>query len=286
MAVRERIYILPLPAGLVLAALVTLVIGTGYALEGAEEASRFLGLSLFATGLVVLLQTNTNLRGVEVQGVRCPPIPAGTPGEIFLTLTNRSPEPRTGLVVRLRPLRRHREPAFVPVLEPGATVVLRLPLPPVSRGIHALPPLRISTIRPAGFCFAWKLFQPVGDRVILPAPAGISWAQRATASGGDITGVRPAGAADPPARTDWKILARTGRRMVREAEDETPDLRLLRWSDTRESEGVERRLAQLALWLLEARGDGADFLLDLPDGRSPTGAFHEACRRLAGYRLP
>ncbi|MCX7869644.1 MAG: DUF58 domain-containing protein, partial [Terrimicrobiaceae bacterium] len=199
-------------------------------------------------------------------------------------LVNASAERRTGLSLRPHRLRGARA-IFLPQLGPRERATTTLELPPMPRGIHPLPALRLSTIHPQGLLYAWKIFHPEGELVVAPRPWGTSLAAHHGGSPpeGDPSEVRLRRADDAPSRTDWKILARTGKWMVREGPVQRPAEPLVfRWEQTAHLREPEERLGQLMLWVIEAREAGRPFILEL--GGVPVRSFPAACRRLAEYQ--
>lgn len=283
-AARERIYIVPRLSGLLLAFCVLLIVGLGYVFDGVELETRVLGMAVFAVGLAALFRTNENLRGVRATAAPPPtPLLAGDPVRLEAAVLNHSGEQRIGLRLRALGTRGSRG-AFFPRLPAGGRMSATLVLPPMPRGVHRLPALRVSTVRPAGLLYSWKVFQPHGELVIAPRPCGqpLDGRPAKPMEEGDPSEVRLRRAEDPPSRTDWKILARTGRWMVRESPDTQPAEPLIfRWEDVEGLRDTEERLGQLMLWVLEASRLGRPFCLELQG--SQAFSLPAACRLLASF---
>jgi uncharacterized protein (DUF58 family) len=289
---RERIYLVPRWPGVVLGIVtfaLLLVFALGIMTSSNQPIPAALGISLLVAGLVALILTNENLRGVEVAVAQVPPVAAGDPARLELTVRNDSERERIGLEVRpgLRWntawkiwKRRESSSADVPLLQPGRNVTVRLPIPATQRGRHPLPEVWVASVIPVGLCFAWKRFAPAGHYIVHPRPLGRplervvaggsgDLAGEASADGHeDVSGHRPYRAGDPLSRMDWRVFARTGEMLVRTLEgDRGCGEAALRWEDTGFLEDVEARLEQLSCWIDQCLREGRPFRLELPGAR-------------------
>ena len=266
MKARERIYIIPTWAGAVFAGAVFLIFAAGYFSEGFGGTPQALVIALLVAGIVVLIQTNDNLRGIQISAERVLPVPAGSGAVVRVLVTNKSPVERLGLKVRVRAGWKLVGGAAIPVIQAGGAASVELRLPTSRRGIFPLPPIWVSSNLPAGLCFAWKVLQGAGTHAVYPR--GCSWrplpgTAEALKSGGEEIGEsRPYVAGDPLSRVDWKVFARRGTLAVRTFED--PGGRLaIRWEDTGFLEDPEDRLEQLSAWVHSAARSGRGFDLHL-----------------------
>ncbi len=284
---RERIYIIFHWAGLIFAFAVLLTFATGLAVTNARGLTQIMGIALVVAGVVTLIQSNDNLRGVEIAGCRAVPVPAGEDVVLELTLRNTSDRERTGLWVRVGRDRRdwwRRKPrlaTWVPVLEANESKAVRLKLPTTRRGRFAVPTLWVSSVMPVGLCFAWKVFPDGGEYFVYPKPKGRPLGEvfgageeelgkagmRSKDSSEDVSGHRLYQPGDILARLDWRVFARTGNLLVRAMEEGGGDEVLLRWRDTEFLSDTEIRLEQLSFWMTQCRHDGLTFMLDLEDAR-------------------
>jgi len=281
---RERIYLIPRWPGIAFGFLLLVIfaIGFGAAYFSAPNARGVIhtfGVSLIVAGVVAMIQSNENLRGLEILGCRSMPAPAGGKIELELMVRNSSATERTGLQIRpavrwRRAWRGRVKPlAWIPVLEPGETKTLRLAWPAPRRGRFPVPDFWICSILPVGLCFAWKVFSGYGDYFVYPLPRGEPLegsAERGKEtgegpSGGneDVSGHRPYQPGDPISRMDWRIFARTGEVMVRTLEEGSGGEVTLRWEDTRFLEDPEARLEQLSYWVAQCVREGRPFRLEL-----------------------
>lgn len=256
---RERIYIVPTLAGAAFAAFLLALFAAGYAVQGLGGPAQILVIALLVAGIVVLFETNDNLRALEAEVQPVAPTEAGTNACLRVAVTNHGTRPRIGLRLRARVGWRSVGRADIPLLEPGTTVVVELSWPTDARGLQPAPPLWLSSTYPAGLCFAWKSYP---GRARIPVyPRGQSWRELPDGAGrrgaGDVTGHRPYIAGDPPARIDWKVLAKSGRLAVRDLE--TAGRLNIAWDETEFLTDPENRLAQMSAWLDECARQGRRF---------------------------
>jgi Uncharacterized conserved protein (some members contain a von Willebrand factor type A (vWA) domain) len=291
---RERIYIVFHWAGLLFGFIVLIVFGSGYLLRDAGNLTQTLGITLIVAGVVALIQSNDNLRGIEITGCRAQPAAAGETLRLEVTLRNTSDRERIGLTVRTGWRVRPRGSAWIPVLEAGETVTVHLPLPVKRRGCFPIPPLWVCSVRPVGLCFAWKVFPQTGVYYVYPRPRGRSLDRETKPDrhgGGDrddVTGHRSYNPGDMLSRLDWRVFARTGKLVVRTLEEGSDEEVVLRWEDTRFLPDVERRLEQLSFWIDQCVKEGRPFRIDLGTGGGLLGSANlAACREaLATFTEP
>ena len=276
---RERIFIVPRWAGLVFSFVLLMIFGLGFGFPNASELTRTLGIALVVAGLVSLIQSNANLRGVAITASRSTPVAAGETPLLELTLQNTAKRERIGLLVRegtrwTRAWRiRPTTSAWVPIIQPGETTTALMPLPPKKRGRHPIPELWVSSIMPMGLCFAWKVFPGRGDYFVYPTPRGLplegdGWKGQGSSTGSeggseDVSGHRPYEPGDPLSRMDWRVFARTGKVVVRTLEEGSGGEITLRWENTRFLQDNEARLEQLSFWIAQCVREDRPFRLEL-----------------------
>jgi uncharacterized protein (DUF58 family) len=282
---RERIYIVPTPAGAAFAVLVFLVFALGYFIGGFGGPPQALVVSLLVAGIIAMFQTNENLRGISVVSCRSEPVEAGTDAVLTLAVANASAGERLGLRVGWREGWKIRGGARIPVLRAGETQSVSLRIPTARRGRHPVPEICVSSVLPVALCFAWKLFPQRG--FIYAFPRGCSWCPPPTgsgggagrkAAGGDVGGHRAYVPGDMLSRLDWRVFARTGKPVVRTLEGGGAARVVLRWEDTGFLADPEDRLSQLGFWVSECARAGRPFDLHI-GGR----AFSE--RNITGCRI-
>jgi uncharacterized protein (DUF58 family) len=265
--IRERIYIVPTWAGLIFATLIVLLFGTGYFVQGFGGPIQVLVIALVISGIVGLILTNDNLRGIDVLSCRAEPVPAGEPVVLEVVVANTSREERAGLRVRYRAGWSLRGGAEIPALAAGTLRTISISLPATLRGAHAVPQIVVSSCLPVGLCFAWKIFPEPWKYFVYPK--GKSWRPvpmgSGTGSGGkehgrdDVDGYRAYVPGDPPSRIDWRVFARTGRPVVRTFEGGARTATIFRWEDTDFLEDTENRLEQFSEWTTACMRAGTPF---------------------------
>lgn len=269
----RQIFIFFTPAGIVFILFVIGIFMAGRFQTGGGGLPWILGIALIVAGLTGMIQTNDNLRGVEVARIDSEPVPAGETATIKVTLTNSSDTTRHNL--RVRPASRKFWKISRPVesLETGGHTQPAIPLPASGRGVFPCPKLLVSTTYPLNICFAWKRFAPAGEIVVYPEPRGFPLhvflknegmeANEAGAGGEeDVTGIRPFQSGDLPSRVDWRAAARTGKIMTRILESENAEI-VLTWESTGFLPDTEDRLRQLSRWIDDCMSAGLRFRLQL-----------------------
>jgi len=299
---RERIYLVPRWSGLAFSVVLLLIFALGFAVPPVREFTQPLGIALLVVGVVILIQTNENLRGVEITASHAVPTAAGDSVWLEVTLRNAAESERVGLEVRQglrwRTAWRARAATHpsLPGLDSQQSATIRLPIATTRRGCYPMPDLWVGSILPVGLCFAWKVFRGSGDYIVYPRPRGRSLDHVAGRgrhvgsglSGGneDVSGHRPYQAGDPLSRLDWRVYARTGEAMIRTLEDGSGGEVTLRWEDTYFLQNDEARLEQLSYWIDQCIREARLFRLDLPHAGGDLNSRNvAACREaLATYR--
>ena len=295
---RERIFIVFRWSGVLFALTILLIFASGFISPRARGLTQALGITLVVAGVVALIQSNENLRGVEIAACRSTPVAAGKDAVIELTLKNSSDRERIGLVVRSGWRVRPRFSAWLPVLDAVEAAGVQLRLPTGRRGRFPVPKLWVCSVMPVGLCFAWKTFAEVGEYVVYPAPRGRPFSLGDQAGdfgkggsmrgGDDVGGHREYAPGDLLSRMDWRVFARSGRLVVRTREAEPGGEVAMRWDDTRFLTDGEARLEQLSFWIAQCLREGRAFTLALPGVRRPlSSASVDRClEALADFVVP
>lgn len=224
---------------------------------------------LTALGLVTMHWCHQNMTGLVVRGVRVEPVFAGSPPVLELALENPSANYRYDLVVACQA--REATPVDLP---PGATVAVRLKLPPTRRGRLRIRSVGITTRFPFGLFRCWVWLYPVVSGIVYPqvAPRGDQPPPDVTAGGDasddklgdeDFVGLRNFRPGDSPRRVAWKAVARGGDLLVKQFAGADVAPRWLAWADVPERE-LEQRLSRLCRWVVDAHARGQAYGLRLP----------------------
>jgi len=266
----RRIYILPTRAGWGFALLLFCMFVAG--LNYSNSTALFLTFWLGGFVLVGLHRCHRNLLGIALKDATAIATFAGGAGQIELTLENPAP------------LTRLRIEADLPDVAPSVTDIaarsaarLSLAVPTRVRGRLLIDGLRLTTALPFGFFRAWTwVYLPVElivyprARGFLPLPtlAGVSTGTKVRGgSGGDEwLGLRAFRDGDSPRQVAWKAYARGAPLLVKEycaaaAPERSFDFERLPNLDT------ERRLEQLAAWIVDAENRGERYALTLPGSK-------------------
>ncbi|GAB4469300.1 MAG: DUF58 domain-containing protein [Burkholderiaceae bacterium] len=280
---RKRVYILPTRAGLIFgAAMVVLLIGSiNYGLQ----LGFLLTFLVTSIAVVGMYHTHRNLARVLLRGHRAEPVFAGDVATFELLVTNPTPEARYALnFAFVLPTRRkaggffRRERpmpgSWVDVPANGNRPV-GLSLPTRRRGRRACPRVRIETRFPFGLWQAWAYFTPALSAIVYPRPeadapplplalGGSLYGAGIAASGEDFAGVRPYQAGDSQRMIAWKLAARSDELSVKLFEAAAGGELVLDYDALPAGLGVERRLARLARWVLDADAAQLRYALRLP----------------------
>jgi uncharacterized protein (DUF58 family) len=254
---------------------------------------------VFTTGCVSAFH---GWRNVLPATLSAPPsllLQAGDRARLLVTVSNPAKEDVMTLVLEVPDAGTNRHRLLVPHVPAGSSTRTELLLPPLSRGVHRLDTLRLSTQYPLGL---FELARPAPlsvELVVHPLPAGAQHLPLAPSAelgeksraGGrehdldpeDFRSLRPWRPGESPRHIDWKAVARgTGPLLIKEwSGNRAGSVHWLTWEST--SGGVEARLSQLTRWVLDAQQQGLTYGLRLPGGELPPGndaGHHQACLRL------
>jgi len=282
---RERIFIVFHWAGLAFSFVVLLIFAIGFVFVMSRELTQILGIALVVAGVVAMIQTNENLRGLDISSCRSQPVAAGEDVALLVLVRNTAERERIGCEIRRAIEWRKGWPSWrarrnvslwVPVLRADSSSTHTLFLPTQQRGRYPIPPLWVCSVMPVGLCFAWKSFLVGGEYTVYPAPKGIPLqgllrhgrGKYVGASQGeeDVSGHRPYEKGDPLSRMDWRVFARTGKLVVRSLEEGGADEVAFSWEDTGFLRDEEVRLEQLSFWVAQCLHENRPFSLRLPAG--------------------
>ncbi|HXY75823.1 MAG TPA: DUF58 domain-containing protein [Steroidobacteraceae bacterium] len=256
---RRRLYILPTRAGIAFGVLLVLMLLAG--LNYTNSLALLFTFVLAAFTLVAMQQCHRNLLGLSVVTLAAPAVFARTSGALEVTLANPSELDRRRLEVALPD-----GTASVIDLPPGARGRLELPLPPAERGIVHLERLRVATAHPFGLFRAWTWIHSPNVLLVYPRPLGrqpmptargpqSAARARGGADADEWAGLRPFRDGDSPRQVDWKAYAREAPLLVKEYSAGGAELRLFDFDELTDPD-LERRLSQLARWVVDAEAQG------------------------------
>ena len=273
--------------------LLALIVATWYA--GASQnngAAYLLCFVLTGVGLVSILHTRANLRGLRVS---CGAIAPGFSGEVQrVKIGVLAAEGRAHASVRIRARDAVESVAFSEI-NGSRWQYEELALAPSERGRFDELTLVASSLFPLGFFSARMALTIRQTRWVYPAAEGARQFPRNTASaknrgagghaeGDDFAGLRAYLPGEPQRHIDWKAAARGQGLVIKQWAGEADETLRFGWDDTA-GLAHEARLSQLTRWIVNAERSGRSHGLDMPGKSFPSAHgdahFHECLRVLA-----
>ncbi|BCL74963.1 hypothetical protein JHS3_06990 [Jeongeupia sp. HS-3] len=270
----NRIYVLPTWFGIAYAATALLVLigAINYQLSLAYLFA-FLMLGL---GNSALLQAYRNLLKLQLRALAAEPVFAGEVAHFPIAVANPGKPPRNALGLKFN---RH-DVGWIERIGRDDEAIARLPLLSHERGWLTLPPLRLETRYPTGWCKAWSYAQLSSRCLIYPHPEenpppyldhGGDHGQRRVRGSDGFAGLRAYQPGDAPKQIAWKQFARLDVLLVRENDSVQGAAQLFDWHALDEL-GTEARLCRLTAWVLAADLAGDRYGVILPGQTLPLGA--------------
>lgn len=275
---RNRIFILPTRQGAVFV-LVLFAILLG-AINYQNSLAYALVFLLTGLGVVSILHTYLNLRGLVIRAGRAAPVFAGESARFSIDLGNPSFEMHYAISISLPD-----QVETVVDIGPGENRAELSCLAP-TRGRLLLGRFTVATGFPLGLLRAWSHVDLGMSCLVYPAPAPIRGlpAPRASTKGNggdrgqgheDFTALRPYRDGDALSHVHWKAMAREQGMQTKQFSGEQEQELWLAW-ELLPGIAPEQRLQRLCRWVLEADAAGLAYGLALPDRRiAPSlGAAH------------
>lgn len=262
----RNIFILPTRTGLLFAAVV-IAIWLG-AVNYNSNMAFLLCFLLAGFALTSMVHTFRNLLGLRFTAANAEPVFAGDTAAFPVHVDNPSARVRTGVAIGPSA----SDSAIVnPSAASWTTSTITLPAGP--RGILPLPVLVVATTFPGGLFRAWArirleaecLVRPAPEPRPVPEPPGAPSPSSGSSSRpgeDDFGGLRPYQPGDPLRRVAWHTLARGDGLQTKQFTGETPD-RIWLDDESLLDLPLERRLARLCRWILDAENAGHAYGLSL-----------------------
>ncbi len=269
----RRIYILPTSTGIGAAAVLLLMLLAG--LNYSNSLALLLCFLLSGVVVVSMHECHRTLLGLQLQAASAEPTFAGQLGELQLQVRNEDRRARRSLCVRCEPCH-----ATHFLLEPGQMLRVRLSYRARGRGRQRIERLILSTDAPLGLFRAWTWLHLPLEAIIYPSPSGlrplplardesVAGTHGSHQSGDeDWAWLRPFREGDSPRSVAWKAYAHGGPLLVAHYEAPADVHRLLDFMQLLDIP-LERRLSQLAQWVLDCERLGESYALLLPGVRLP-----------------
>jgi uncharacterized protein (DUF58 family) len=285
---RRRIYILPTRFGIMLAAILgaMLIAGLNYN-SNLALAFAFLMTSM---ALVTMHHCNRNLLRLSVDVTTEVDAFAGREAMFEFELRNASNVDRRDIEVRCL------SAAGMGSVAAGESESIEVIATVRQRGVARVDQFELRTRYPFGWFYSWTYVQGPITIYVAPAPAGTRTLPSAGAKGTgthseargdeDFSGLRAYEPGVPLKHMAWKVLARGGEAAVRSYSSLAAQPEWLEWSAL-DGMGLEARLSQLCLWVLESDTAQRPYGLRIPGKEiAPSGgaAHRFAClRALAAF---
>jgi uncharacterized protein (DUF58 family) len=285
---RRRIYILPTRFGIMLGAILAamLIAGLNYN-SNLALAFAFLMTSM---ALVTMHHCNRNLLRLSVDVTTEVDAFAGREAMFEFELRNASNVDRRDIEVRCL------SAAGMGSVAAGESESIEVIATVTQRGVARVDQFELRTRYPFGWFYSWTYVQGPITIYVAPAPAGSRTLPSAGAKGTgthseargdeDFSGLRAYEPGVPLKHMAWKVLARGGEAAVRSYSSLAAQPEWLEWSAL-DGMGLEARLSQLCLWVLESDSAQRPYGLRLPGKEiAPSGgaAHRFAClRALAAF---
>jgi uncharacterized protein (DUF58 family) len=271
--VQRRVFILPTRYGVIYAIALMLML-TG-SINYGLSLGFVLTFLLAGLGINSIIHTFRNLSHLKILPGRAPAVFAGDAAQFALTLENRSALDRYSIGTTHD--RSHVSYVDVPARQ---TIIARVAIPTVNRGILRPGRLTLFTVFPLGLCRAWAYAnldmqclvypRPETPGFELPSPepregSGIEYGSGQE----DFSGLRSYHPGDPPRHIAWKAAARDQTLHIKQFSGSAAAELWLDWRQLPDTFGTEARLSRLTRWVLDAHAAGLSFGLRLPDVTLP-----------------
>ena len=226
--------------------------------------------------VAVGLRNRVLARRVRLGAVHAPPATAHVPGMLHVSVHSTHKHPLDVMI--------SVDKVDKAALVPGSGHTFVMELPPVARGAHDLPAIRVGCATPLWLFMSYVAYPASGVRIVYPAPEvhAPPWAiphNTPRPGGHDTVSLRALRPGDGARQIAWKASARRNDVIVRECED--PDNQHLQWSWSDVSTlGVELGVSRLTAWVHRAEQMGRAYGLTLDNTHITPGfgpAHRHAC---------
>ncbi len=261
--------------------------------NGAAYVLFFLLLSVV---LVSIPQTFANLRALKVKSGSVKPAFAGQ--EIALPLEIMNPSRRARYTITATLPGMGGDSQVVDEIAPAKSIWITVRFPAEKRGAHEIPRALLASAYPIG-AFKVRCRIPLHQSyLVYPKPAGdpdfprsnTASARRtegARKEGDDFAGVRSYMPGESQRHVDWKAVARGQPMMTKQFASENSGSLYFDFSAL-PMQGIEARLSQLALWVIEAERAHRRYSLRLPALEIPAALgelhYHRCLQALALFQ--
>lgn len=282
---QRRIFVLPTPAGLALAAAlaVMLLAAINYNLSLGH------GFVFLIAGIAVtsMVHAFRNLLHLSISAGKVAPVFAGAHAQFRLHVGNTRQTRRPALKLKIREQSTDFDIAASDVAD------VTLPVPTRRRGWLPLGRTSIETTWPLGLVRAWSVMVPDASCLVYPAPETSppplpegnesTFGRRSGRTGDDdFAGLRAHRQGDSPRHIAWKAVARGGPVVTKQFLGMDGGTVSLDWGSLPDTLDTEARLSRLTAWVLLAQERCIAYSLHLPSTEiaADSGVPHaQACLR-------
>jgi uncharacterized protein (DUF58 family) len=245
--------------------------------------------AVFSAAIFAAIEARRNLRGMSLETQPVKACFVGQYGSMGAIIRVEDERPRLLLRLALP------DAYSMHVLELQGRHGLAMPLPAWPRGVHRLEYCELESVHPFGLVRSRLRLsldqelviypEPLGER---PLPGGGGQDQGHKRGEGDFAGHRRYQDGEPPARLDWKVIARDGPLLVKHFTVGSGRQEHLLSLSALAAVPVEHALSQLCRWICQAEERHEPYQLALAEnpGELGQGASHQhrCLEQLARYR--
>lgn len=279
---QRRIFIFPtmMGFGYLFTAFLLFIAGINYDNSLILNFSFFLG-SLF---VVAILQTFSNLSGLEITAGTTEPAFAGTEAKFNLHLGKSRRKDHCSILLEW-----HGFAAEPRNLIDAEKIPVQMLLPTRNRGVFHPERLKITSVYPLGLIRAWTWIALDMECLVYPKPVVCELPPQAQQGGKDgkapvpegnedFDGLRAYQETDSLNTVDWKAYARSGDLYTKRFHGYQAESRWLQW-DQVPAQYAELKLSQLCFLVLDMARGGTPFGLQLPGVKIEPGSGPEHQKR-------
>ena len=246
------------------------------AISQTNSAAYLLMFFLGSLVMVTAVHAHYALVGVGLRVGRIEPVFAGDLVRVPIEVLNLTSRAKVDLAVAPNG-RVFKEASYARIANVAASGSegVELLLPGETRGRLVLRRLALTTDYPMGFFRSWKYEATDAAGLVYPRPEGplpLPLGAAVTADtvaghgggGEDFMGVRAYQLGESQRHVDWRAVARGQPYLVKQFSGAGTRRLWLEWTDTAALPDVERRLAQISRWIVDAEPAGFAYGLRLP----------------------
>ncbi|MCB0389667.1 MAG: DUF58 domain-containing protein [Bdellovibrionales bacterium] len=272
MSKRERIFIIPTRYGILygFGVFITLLAGIIYS----NNLVYLLSFFLVAVILIGMVQTHSNLKGLNIEKLQMELAPAFSQGNAKIWIKSTNNEGHNQIQINTTKNNNAGISFMVPNLTGATLSIERFAYTTQGRGKKSVEQIRLSTTFPFGLFYAWRFFDIKTNYYVYPQPfgnfnlpenelLGDSVEKIIGVRGDDFTQHKKYSYGESHKHIDWKAYARGRPLLVKEFKD--GDNRVLSLDIQNMSGHIEAKLQQLVKWIDDCETKKIIYSLKLDD---------------------